>query len=60
MLSMPAAEKVAGKKNEIWKVEGLVVKSAGKPTLAPGSDPRPALVLDPNAEFEDISTQETE
>ncbi len=60
MLTMPAAEKVAGKKNDIWKVEGLVVKSAGKPTLAPGSDPRPALVLDPNAEFEDISTQETE
>lgn len=60
MRTMPAAEKVAGKKNEIWKVEGLVVKSAGKPTLAPGSDPRPALVLDPNAEFEDISTQETE
>jgi hypothetical protein len=50
----PAAEKVAGKKHALWKKADLVVKPQGKPTLAPGSDPRPVMVLDPNAEFDGI------
>lgn len=56
--SMPAVEKAVGAKNTVWKTAGLVKKADGKPTLAPGSDPRPALVVDPNAEF-DAVTEET-
>lgn len=49
--SPPAIEKAIGKKHEFWQTEGVIVKPPGKPTLAPGSDPRPAMVIDPNAEF---------
>lgn len=46
------AEKLIGKKHEFWQTPGLVLKKPGKPTLAPGSDKRPALALDPNTEFD--------
>ena len=45
---MPAAEKVAGKKNEIWKAE-VGRQVGGQAHTGARSDPRPALVLDPNA-----------
>jgi hypothetical protein len=43
LISPTAAEKLLGKKHEVWKAEGLVVKPPGKPTLAPGSDKRPPI-----------------
>lgn len=58
VVTMPAAEKLIGKKHEFWKTEGLVVTSRGKPTLAPGSDKRPALVLDPKEEFTNLEEDE--
>lgn len=51
LLSVPKAEKVIGKKHALWVVEGLVAKSAGKPVLVPGSDPRKPVVLDAKVEF---------
>lgn len=58
LATMPAVEKAVGKKNTIWQTEGLVVKQPGKPTLAPGSDPRPAIAVDPNAEFNSLGEDE--
>lgn len=41
--TVPKVEKLLGKKHELLAVRGLIDKQPGKPTLAPGSDPRPAL-----------------
>lgn len=51
LISPAAAEKLIGKRHEIWKTPGLIDKPKGKPTLAPGSDPRKAMVIDPTAGF---------
>lgn len=43
LISPTAAEKLLGKKHEVWKIDGLITKPKGKPTLADGSDKRPAI-----------------
>lgn len=50
MLSLSAIEKVMGKKDFAAAMDGLVEKPQGRPTLAPESDKRKALVVDRNAE----------
>lgn len=52
LISPAAAEKIIGKKNAL--LVSKVKKVAGKPTLVPGSDKRPALVIDPTTEFKDL------
>ena len=49
----PQLEKIIGKTHEI--MTELVEKSPGKPVLAPGTDPRPAIGIDVETEFEDCS-----
>ncbi|MEL5315725.1 DUF2800 domain-containing protein [Serratia ureilytica] len=39
------------------KVEALVTRAQGKPTVAPETDPRPALVLTPENDFDDVSDE---
>lgn len=57
MISKSDAEKLLGKKHPILqptsKKGGHVVRSPGKPTLAPGSDNRKSVV--PEIEFDDLS-----
>lgn len=54
LLSPPQAEKVLGKKHPFLLMRDVVVKNAGKPALVPGSDPRPAVVVDATVEFPDL------
>lgn len=54
VLTPAKAEKFAGKKADLWKVNGLVVKTRGKPTLAPGSDKRPPITVSAETEFENL------
>lgn len=42
LISVAAAEKILGKKHALF-ASGIVTKPKGKPTLAPGSDKRPAI-----------------
>ncbi|EGS0474857.1 DUF2800 domain-containing protein, partial [Salmonella enterica] len=37
------------------KVEALITRADGKPTVAPESDPRPALNINPVNDFDDVS-----
>lgn len=37
------------------KVEALITRAAGKPTVAPESDPREALTINPVNDFDDVS-----
>lgn len=64
LISPTDAEKLkkAGALGEIqWnKLQDLIVKPAGKPTIAPGSDKREAIITNPVADFEDISDDLTE
>lgn len=62
LISPPTAEKLV--KAEVigprqWKtVQGLIVQREGKPSVAPVTDPRPALVLTPAVDdFTDVSTE---
>ena len=50
LVTPPQAEKLLGKKHPI--IISQVHKSAGKPTLAPGSDKRKPLEINPEDEFE--------
>lgn len=43
LLGITEMEKLLGKKQFADLLEGLVIKPAGKPALAPDSDPRPAI-----------------
>jgi hypothetical protein len=62
MLSVAQLEKVVGKKafspGDAFTLPGplahLVVKSPGRPTVAPGTDSRPALAEERLSEFEDL------
>lgn len=52
-LKGPAAiEKIIGKKDPV--MTDLVHKPPGKPKLAPGTDKRPAMTVDPETEFDDL------
>jgi hypothetical protein len=57
LLTAPAAEKaIAKKKPKVWlKLKGLITQSAGKPSLAPESDKRPALKISSTEAFGDVS-----
>ena len=57
LLTLPAAEKVFEKKKpKIWvKLVALMQQKAGAPAMAEASDPRPALVVADESQFEDVS-----
>ncbi|CDG88412.1 DUF2800 domain-containing protein [Xenorhabdus bovienii] len=57
-LISPAQAKTLLKKESPrrWaKLESLIIRSDGKPTVAPESDPRPALDVNPINDFDDVS-----
>ncbi|WP_347003948.1 DUF2800 domain-containing protein [Enterobacter roggenkampii] len=57
LISPTKAEKLIKKANpRRWtKVEALITRADGKPTVAPDSDPRPALNINPVNDFDDVS-----
>lgn len=57
LISPTAAEKLIKKASpRRWpKVEALITRTDGKPTVAPESDPREALVINPVNDFDDVS-----
>ncbi|MDC9589692.1 DUF2800 domain-containing protein [Xenorhabdus sp. XENO-10] len=57
IISPTQAEKVLKKEfPKKWvKLESLIIRPDGKPTVVPESDPRPALDVNPINDFEDIS-----
>jgi len=61
LISPTTAEKVIAKASPVrWKkLENLIVRSDGKPSVAPASDPRPAIKIeDAVAGFDDVSGDE--
>lgn len=59
VISPTQAEKLLKKESpRRWtKVEALITRSDGKPTIAPESDPRPTLNVNPVNDFEDVSSE---
>ncbi|MEB7619809.1 DUF2800 domain-containing protein [Klebsiella aerogenes] len=59
VISPTQAEKLLKKESpRRWtKVEALITRSDGKPTIAPETDPRPALNVNPVNDFEDVSSE---
>ncbi|MNR04441.1 hypothetical protein D3C85_1204040 [compost metagenome] len=57
LISPTKAEKLIKKASpRRWtKVEALITRADGKPTVAPESDPRPALDVNPVNDFDDVS-----
>lgn len=57
LISPTKAEKLIKKASpRRWpKVEALITRADGKPTVVPESDPRPALDINPVNDFEDVS-----
>lgn len=57
LISPTKAEKLIKKASpRRWtKVEALITRADGKPTVAPESDPRPALSINPVNDFDDVS-----
>ncbi|ECG1392429.1 TPA_asm: DUF2800 domain-containing protein [Salmonella enterica subsp. houtenae serovar 45:g,z51:-] len=57
LISPTQAEKLIKKeKPRRWtKVEAMITRADGKPTVAPESDPRPALTINPVNDFDDVS-----
>lgn len=57
LISPTKAEKLIKKASpRRWtKVEALITRADGKPTIAPESDPRPALNVNPVNDFDDVS-----
>ncbi len=57
VISPTQAEKLLKKDSpRRWtKIEVLITRSEGKPTIAPESDPRPALNVNPVNDFDDVS-----
>lgn len=57
VISPTQAEKLLKKESpRRWtKVESLITRADGKPTIAPESDPRPALNVNPVNDFDDVS-----
>lgn len=56
------AEKLLKKSNpRQWaKLEKLITRTDGKPTVAPEADPRPALNINPENDFEDVAATEAD
>ncbi|MCX8958341.1 DUF2800 domain-containing protein [Erwinia psidii] len=61
LISPTKAEKLLKKENpRRWtKVEALITRADGKPTVAPVSDPRPALNINPADDFDDVEAAES-
>lgn len=61
LISPTQAEKVLKKENPCrWlKIEPLITRPEGKPTVVPASDPRPALIVNPLNDFDDIEASGT-
>lgn len=57
LLSVAAAEKQLGKKNFAGLPAALTRKADGRPTLVPGSDPRPVIDMDALSEFHEITEE---
>lgn len=59
LISPTKAEKLIKKASpRRWtKVEALITRAEGKPTIAPESDPRPALNVNPVNDFDDVSDE---
>ncbi|ECH5047461.1 DUF2800 domain-containing protein [Salmonella enterica] len=57
LISPTKAEKLIKKASpRRWtKVEAMITRADGKPTVAPESDPRPALNINPVNDFDDVS-----
>ncbi|HFY0733465.1 DUF2800 domain-containing protein [Citrobacter amalonaticus] len=57
LISPTKAEKLIKKASpRRWtKVEAMITRADGKPTVAPESDPRPALTINPVNDFDDVS-----
>lgn len=57
LITPTKAEKLLKKESpRRWKkLEGLIHRPDGKPTIAPESDPRPALSINPADDFDDVS-----
>lgn len=62
LISPTKAEKLLKKDNpRRWsKLEWLIFRSAGKPSIAPASDPRPALIINHENDFDDLTAIEAE
>ena len=58
LISPAQAEKALGKGHAI--LAHYAIKPPGKPVLAPESDPRPALAVDPGADFAGIACVDVE
>lgn len=64
VISPTSVEKIFGDKGSApsvkrWnKLQELITQSEGKPSVAPESDKRPALVINPAADFEDESGED--
>jgi len=56
LISPTEAEKLLGKKHPV--IISQVIKPKGAPKLAPGSDKRQAMVINPGDEFEDLDSEE--
>lgn len=61
VISPTTAEKLFKESPRRWdRVRGLITQAQGKPSVAPEDDPRPALVVDPEADFEDLTQPATD
>lgn len=61
LISPTQAEKLLKKETpRRWnKIEPLITRPDGKPTLVPASDPRPALAINPVNDFDDVEAAES-
>lgn len=61
VISPAQAEKLIKKANpRRWaKVEAIITRPDGKPTIAPESDPKPALNINPVNDFDDVEAAES-
>lgn len=61
VISPTKAEKLFKESPRRWdRIRGLITQSQGKPSVAPVDDPRPALVVAPEADFEDLTQPATD
>lgn len=58
IISPAKAEEHLGKKNKV--LQSMILKPPGAPTLVPGSDPRPAIKVDPASEFKNLDSPDAE
>ena len=61
LISPTQAEKLLKKESpRRWtKLEALISRADGKPTIAPEADPRPAHIVNPENDFENVDETES-